>query len=123
MRLADALRLEPGRVAAFAGAGGKTSAIRRLADELAAELPLLITTTTKLALAQSSLAPIHVVIQRSHAFPDLMENLRQNPSVLVTGPQADGQPKWLAPSPAFMKRLVDLAPQAGAALLIEAEGA
>jgi len=123
MRLADALRLAPGRVVAFTGAGGKTSAIRRLADELAGELPLLVTTTTKLALAQSSLAAMHVVIQDSSAFPDLIEDMRRSPSVLVTGPQAAGEPKWLAPSPAFIKRLVDLAREVGAALLIEADGA
>ncbi|MDX2140273.1 MAG: selenium cofactor biosynthesis protein YqeC [Chloroflexota bacterium] len=50
MKLRHALALRPGDVISFIGAGGKTSALARLARELAAEgARVLVTTTTRMA--------------------------------------------------------------------------
>jgi len=69
VRLADALRVTPRRTVAFIGAGGKSTALARLAAELAAEGPVVITTTTKLALSQAALAESHLdgVFREPHA--------------------------------------------------------
>jgi molybdenum cofactor cytidylyltransferase len=58
MRLRQALGIQRGEVVAFTGAGGKTSALFRLAHELAAEGWRVIgTTTTRIAVDELSLAP------------------------------------------------------------------
>ena len=49
MTLSDALGVGPGEVVAFIGAGGKTTAIYRVAADLAARgLKVIVTTTTKI---------------------------------------------------------------------------
>ena len=59
MRLRDALRVQRGDVVAFVGAGGKTSALFRLANELRADgWRVLATTTTKLASHELKHAPL-----------------------------------------------------------------
>jgi len=58
MRLREALRIQRGDVVAFIGAGGKTSALFRLADELTAEgWRVLATTTTRMAAHEAAQAP------------------------------------------------------------------
>ena len=58
MRLMDALALRRGDVVAFTGAGGKTSALARLASELAgAGWRVLATTTTRIGFHQLALFP------------------------------------------------------------------
>ncbi len=58
MQLRQALNVQRGEVVAFIGAGGKTSALFRLAHELAAEGWRVIgTTTTRIAVEELSLAP------------------------------------------------------------------
>lgn len=63
MKLVDALNIRPGEVVAFVGAGGKTSAMFRLAAELAERgLRVLTTTTTRIGQDELSLAPAHVAL-------------------------------------------------------------
>ncbi len=63
MKLVDALDIRPGEVVAFVGAGGKTSAMFRLATELAERgLRVLTTTTTRIAQDELSLAPTHMAL-------------------------------------------------------------
>ncbi len=95
MRLADALRVSPRRTVAFVGAGGKSSAMARLAAELAADGPVVITTTTKLALSQAALAESHLIVQDASSLSSLPAMLEEHRSVLITRGVARGEPKWL----------------------------
>jgi molybdenum cofactor cytidylyltransferase len=105
---------------AFTGAGGKTTAIGRLARELTRAL---ITTTTKLGRGQADLAKHHLVDPTPDDLARIPQLLEQFGTVLVTGPlSADGE-KWTSPAPAMLETLSRIATQTGAPLLIEADGA
>ena len=121
MRLTDALRLAPGQTVALTGAGGKTAALRRLVQELAPDTPLLLTTTTRLGREQNSLAAHHLVLIGDRPLPDLTAALERHRSVLVTGELLEAEGKWTAP--AHLPALRQAALQAGAVLLVEADGA
>ncbi|HEY71098.1 MAG TPA: putative selenium-dependent hydroxylase accessory protein YqeC [Anaerolineae bacterium] len=123
MRLVDALRIQPGMSVAFVGAGGKSSAIRRLVDELTPNIPVIVTTTTKIARQQSDLADSHSI---SSGFPDpddLAAQLQTKGSLLVTGPAAQDEPKWLGLENVQLAPLRNMGKRLGAVLLIEADGA
>ena len=121
MRLTDALRLAPGQTVAFTGAGGKTAALRRLVQELAPDTPLLLTTTTRLGKEQNSLAAQHLVLIGDQPLPDVTALLVQHRSLLVTGELLEAEGKWTAP--AHLPALRQAALEAGAVLLVEADGA
>jgi molybdenum cofactor cytidylyltransferase len=124
LRLTDALRLVPGQTVAFTGAGGKSAAVRRLAQELSPEIRVLVTTTTRLGKEQDTLAAHHVVLTDERPLPDLPAALRAHRSLLVTGGLLEAEGKWTAPPPEFdLSALREAAVQAGAVLLIEADGA
>ena len=123
MRLADALRLRPPLAVALVGAGGKSGAMRRLVLELASEIPLIVTTTTKLGFQQSDLAPAHMIVERDVELEDLGARLGEHGAVLVTGPLEAGGRKWLGLAGGQLARLRSTALQSGAVLLIEADGA
>ena len=126
MQLSKALRLKPGLAAAFVGAGGKTSAIRRIVDEISSEVSdefrlVLVTTTTRLGREQNDLANIHLVdpsADQMAALPDLLEEQR---SALITGPELEG--KWIPPNDSVINELHQVAVSKSALLLIEADGA
>lgn len=62
MNLASALRVQPGALIAFTGAGGKTTAILRLGRVLADQgLRVIATTTTRLGIDQLGLFPAHLI--------------------------------------------------------------
>jgi len=123
MRLSSALRLAAGQTVAFTGAGGKTAALRRLAQELTPDTPLLLTTTTRLGKEQNSLAAQHLVLTGDQPLPDLAAALERHRSVLVTGELLEAEGKWSAPAGAHFPALRQAAQQAGAVLLVEADGA
>jgi molybdenum cofactor cytidylyltransferase len=123
MRLADALRVGPRTTVAFTGAGGKSSAMGRLAAELALEAPVLLTTTTRLALSQAQLAGAHLILEDPSSLSALPGLMEANRSVLVTGPIARGEPKWLGVELAPLESVRRIAARVGAPLLIEADGA
>jgi molybdenum cofactor cytidylyltransferase len=124
MRLSTALRIAPGQAVAFTGAGGKTGAIRRLAGELAPATPVLITTTTRLGQEQNTLAARHIVLTPGEPLPPLRAELEQHRTLLVTGPLVESEGKWTPPPPEFnLAALHEAAHEAGAVLLIEADGA
>lgn len=76
MRLVDALAVRPGDVVAFVGAGGKTSAMFRLAAELAAQgLRVLTTTTTRIGQDELAFAPTHVALGERLRIPRSLANL------------------------------------------------
>jgi molybdenum cofactor cytidylyltransferase len=123
MRLADGLRIGPGLSVAFVGAGGKTSAIRRLVRELQPSPPVLISTTTRFALVQSDLGVEHLVLPQDGKLPRLREALERSRSVLLTGPAADDEPKWTGLDPELLERMHAETRDLGTVLLIEADGA
>ena len=123
MELTKALRISPGQIVAFIGAGGKSASIRRLVQELTPKTPVLITTTTKLALNQTDLAVQHIILRSKEdvsLFPAL---LQEQSSVLVTGERLSEEPKWTAPADDLLGDLLPLAAASGAVVLIEADGA
>ena len=64
MQLKDALHVQRGDVVAFVGAGGKTSALFRLAHELRAEGWRVLTTTTTRMAREELGAPLAVRLTR-----------------------------------------------------------
>ena len=123
MRLADALRVTPRRTVAFIGAGGKSSALARLAAELASEGPVVLTTTAKLALSQAALAESHLIVQDASSLSALPSLLEEHRSVLITRGVARNEPKWLGLDLSSLEALKRSSAMAGAPLLIEADGA
>ncbi len=123
MRLADALRIRPGMAVAFVGAGGKSSAMRRLVQELSPEIPLIVTTTTKLGSEQNDLAASHAIITQAADLVGLGVRLKERRSLLVTGPLGSGEPKWLGLDDEQLLQVRHTVEEAAAVLLIEADGA
>jgi len=126
MQLSKALHLKPGQAVAFVGAGGKSSAIRRLVQEIVGDKSneirsVLITTTTRLGREQSDLAAHHVVDPSEDQIEELPVSLAQFRSVLVTGP--DLEDKWIPPTSEVLDELPRIAAERGALLIIEADGA
>jgi molybdenum cofactor cytidylyltransferase len=106
---------------AFVGGGGKTTAMFRLAAELANRgQHVITTTTTRLGADQLALAPIHLCLDQAEP-KALEEALNQNRHVLVTGPidpalgKATGVPAGQLKKWSTIPNL--------AAILIEADGA
>lgn len=124
MKLAEALRVAPGRALAFTGAGGKSSTIARLAVELEADgIPVIVTTSTHLALGERSLARTHHVITGMADLAALAGALQGDASVLVTGGPLPNEPRWSGLTAPILVRLWQVARRIGAVLLIEADGA
>jgi molybdenum cofactor cytidylyltransferase len=91
MKLSHALNIHPGDVVALVGAGGKTTAMFLLADELAASRRVLTTTTTRIFAAQAKHSPAHVTFDPQwQAIADLLPRLDEAIAVcgqaLLTGP-------------------------------------
>jgi molybdenum cofactor cytidylyltransferase len=120
--LSKALRLEPGTTVAFTGAGGKSAALGRLAEEASPDLPILLTTTTHLGLEQSALAGAHIVLASDDDLGEVPSLLGRVNSLLVTGPRMLEQFRWTSPGDANLARLHALAVASGAVLAVEADG-
>ncbi len=119
MKLVEALSLENPIQIAFAGAGGKTSAMFRLARQLRG--PVFVTTSTHLGLDQVALADQQVIVTG----PDDLEHLLDpiEPKItLFTGPEtADGRASGL--SEASLASLQSFCASHEIPLLVEADGA
>ena len=123
MELTKALRISAGQIVAFVGAGGKSTSIRRLVVELTPKTPVLITTTTKLALDQTDLAIQHIILRSKEDMSLFPALLHEGSSVIVTGERWSKEPKWTAPAEDLLADLLPLAAASGAVVLIEADGA
>jgi molybdenum cofactor cytidylyltransferase len=108
MELADALRLQPGDVVTFTGAGGKTAALERLAGELAARGHRVVLTTTTRFGREQVRGPQVIATGAGDLEAAVAEALSTSPVVAVTGVLADGGTKWggLAPDQAAALREV-----------------
>ncbi len=123
MRLSDALRISSRLSCAFVGAGGKSALMGRVAAELAGELPVVLSTTTRIALHQRQLATHHLILQDKVELPALRPFLESPGTILLTGRVAPGEPKWLGLDPSILELVRRLVSQAGGVLLVEADGA
>jgi molybdenum cofactor cytidylyltransferase len=96
MKLSHALNVTPGEVVALVGAGGKTTAMFLLANELATSMRVLTTTTTRIFAAQTKHSPVHVTFDsQRQAIADLLPHLDRSIAAygqaLLTGPlEPDG---------------------------------
>lgn len=117
MKLCEALNVQPGNVVAFVGAGGKTSALFRLAAELVERgLRVVSTTTTRMADSERLLAPASLTIDR---LGELASTLSMTQHVFVYHRSDAEQGKVLGIDPRRAADLADLAD----VVLIEADGA
>jgi len=123
MQLTAALGLHPGEIVALVGAGGKTTAMARLARELGSFGPVVSTTTTHLALSERSIAPSHFIFDDDTKLEELGPLLREYRHVLVTGPALPALGKWSGLTAGSFSRLCELLQGAGVTLLVEADGA
>lgn len=123
MRLTDALRLQPGATLSFTGAGGKTSALRRLAAEASRRHPVVLTTTTRLGREQADIAEKHMVVDGVGRIGAARDALWRASSLLITGPAIESEGKWGAPPNDVLRALLSMTIAAGASLIVEADGA
>jgi molybdenum cofactor cytidylyltransferase len=90
MRLAEALEVKKGDVVAFVGGGGKTSALFRLAEELAGDgWRVLSTTTTRIGREELALAPHRITLDMLAEFPDVLSHHPH--SFLYANPEGEGK--------------------------------
>lgn len=123
MKLAKALRVEAGEVIAFVGAGGKTSAIRRLVEELAGNHPILVTTSTKLALDENDLTDEHAIVEDAGGLITILSEWDHGRTLLLTAPQVPDEPKWGGLPLAQLQDVIEFSREKKVVLLIEADGA
>jgi molybdenum cofactor cytidylyltransferase len=128
LTLALALRLagrEPGGQAvpaptvAFAGAGGKTTAIFTLARQLR---PTVVSATTHLGAWQASLADVHVVWAGRRGPWEALESALGRDVTLITGPPDASTTRLTGLSSAQVGDVAAWARDRSRALLIEADG-
>jgi molybdenum cofactor cytidylyltransferase len=121
MKLVDALPTGPGDIVAFVGAGGKTTAMFRLAHELAGQgYRVISTTTTRLAEHEIASAPDRIPISDAAGVRSLLASrLARHRHVFVYSRIENGKalgvpPSWLAEH--ARHALADV-------ILVEADGA
>lgn len=101
MNLSEALDVRAGDIVAFVGAGGKTSAMFRLASELAQQgFRVLSTTTTRISQDELRLAPQHIGFGHGLSLPEtLPEQLELYRHVFVfTKTESDNKVRGVRPS-------------------------
>jgi molybdenum cofactor cytidylyltransferase len=121
--LPDAFAVRRQEVVSFVGAGGKTTAMFRLAGALAAEgWRVVTTTTTHLSRDESSLAPRHLSSDSPFKVIDeLLAGLDAGRHLLVTGPPVEGGSRWGGVPAEWVRRVASLLTVD--AVLVEADGA
>jgi molybdenum cofactor cytidylyltransferase len=125
MNLTHAFRLKSKEIVALVGGGGKTTAMFRLASELAAQGKRVVTTTTtRIFAAQIALAPQHLVHSSDQPVDELLSRLSQmlaaQPHVLVVGVPDYQAGKAFGVDPAVVEAIAGL-PEVDA-VLVEADG-
>ncbi len=115
LTLAKALRVTGAQSIALAGAGGKTSALFKLARELA---PALVTTSTHLGAWQTSLADAHLVWQLGQPMPEI----QAQGITLITGSLDTQSNRYSGLASEQLERLHQFAGFHDLPLIIEADG-
>ena len=118
MELFKAIRGNRSMRLAIVGAGGKTSAMFRLAREV--EPPVIVSTSTHLSLAQTGLADRHIVIREPEELTRLDYGLIQG-VVLLTGPEIENK-RVQGLSEASLEGLRKFADHHNIPVIIEADG-
>jgi molybdenum cofactor cytidylyltransferase len=116
LTLAKALRISKPTSIAFAGAGGKTTAMFKLARELTP--PVIVTSTTHLGVWQIPLADKHIVAESPAPLEEIEHGL--NGIVLVTGPIQNDKTTPIEPN--LLEWLREYCGYHDLPLLIEADG-
>ncbi len=124
MRIREAFRVQPKDVVAFVGAGGKTTAMFRLAGELVGQPPrhrVITTTTTRIFAAQINLAPYFLSFSPSLDFLACVSSeLGSHPHILIVG-ETTAEGKALGVPREFVDNLIML--EGLDAVIFEADGA
>ncbi len=121
MRLADALRVQRGDMVAFVGAGGKTSALFRLAHELRADGWRVIgTTTTRLARHEIQNVPCSIAVGAGTSPAMVRECLDEHGFIFLYSSEDLNRDKIIGLAPETLSHLVDAVNSD--VLLIEADG-
>lgn len=111
MLILESFRIQPKQVIAFVGAGGKTTAMFRLAEELAAQGKRVITTTTtRIFAAQIKLAPFclsPLAPLEKGGWGDLRAALQSHPHILIVG-ETNAEDKALGVPREFVDQLIAL---------------
>jgi molybdenum cofactor cytidylyltransferase len=118
MRLADALQCSEHPILAFAGAGGKTTAMFRLGRELPG--PVIVTTTTHLGLDQVSLADRQIIVPENGDVEPYLK-VPVDKVTLFSGPAAADQ-RVPGIGLAGLEALANFCKENQIPLLIEADG-
>jgi molybdenum cofactor cytidylyltransferase len=122
VRLREALRVQRGDVIAFVGAGGKTSALFRLASELRAEgWRVIATTTTRVAVHEAQRAPLTIQVTADTVPITIRQALDQHGFVFLYREDDAGRRKIIGLTPNVVSGLVDAVNSD--VLLVEADGA
>ncbi|MDM8528667.1 selenium cofactor biosynthesis protein YqeC [Anaerolineales bacterium HSG24] len=125
MKIAQAIQITQGDVVAFVGGGGKTSAMFQLARELPSAWRVLVTTTTRIFVAQIKQTSTWLTHNSEEAFPDLLTRLEKrfaiSSQVLLIGHADQTANKTCGIEPS----LVDWLSATGRfdAIIVEADGA
>lgn len=122
MNLATALRVQPKDVVALVGGGGKTTAMFRLADELAAaERRVVSAMTTKIFVSQMERAPGRLVWREEESLlAQLPGALAEHRHVLIAGGAIVEEGKVQGVPPVLLDRVA--AHPAVDAVIVEADG-
>jgi molybdenum cofactor cytidylyltransferase len=118
MKLVDALRLTEPIQVGFAGAGGKTTAMFRLARQLPG--PVFVTTTTHLGAEQVVFADHHTIVKDFEGIATYLDPSAQGIN-LMTGPEMADR-RLSALDETNLARLHSFCDENGFPLLVEADG-
>ncbi|MCX6080914.1 MAG: selenium cofactor biosynthesis protein YqeC [Chloroflexi bacterium] len=118
LSLSQALRVTKSQAVAFVGAGGKTSAMFRVAGQFA---PALVTCSTHLGAWQAGLADSHLIWESDGPMPEMESQLGRG-ITLVTGALDLETQRYRGLSAPQLEKLRQLAGYHDLPLLIEADG-
>ncbi|MGA2112133.1 MAG: selenium cofactor biosynthesis protein YqeC [Anaerolineales bacterium] len=86
MKLSRALRVQPGMIIALVGSGGKTTTMMKLAEETSPAAPVLLATTTHLALRETERVSNRLLAGGPDWLSVAATRLRRGDPLLLTGP-------------------------------------
>jgi molybdenum cofactor cytidylyltransferase len=118
--LRKAFRLGPAPKLAVVGAGGKTTALFRLASEYSSAV--IVTTTTHLGRVQSALADRHIELDDLQKLEQIEAEGWSDQTLLLTGPPTLDDERLQGLNPEMLERVLSLVVRSSIPLLIEADG-